>query len=377
VKKKIIGVLVAAAVVGVGLFQVVPALADTPQPLDHVIISPANISLPVTGTQHFSAQAYDSNNQTISNVTLFWLVVSGGGTISPYGDFTATTPGTFVNAIEVVAVQNSITRTAWANVTVTASTGVVSQVKVNPGAVTLKPGATKQFSAQALDVNGVALAGYSYSWSVLSGAGSVNATSGLFTAGTTAGSFTNAVQVFAANGVNGAIGQATVIVANETTPVRSQKPYMSRLDKLFNCYLGGKGFDNFLGGQWQVKNGAAVDTIKVVPGIVQAATAATSLIVIPNGQTAPVSFALTRDTPIQPKGVVPAANDRVLVVTVNDQVERIVVVKAVHPIQAPPGIRKQDDDKRDGKKTPPGWYKGNKVGWSQDKGRNNGGRKDD
>jgi hypothetical protein len=374
VKKKIIGVLLAVVVIGLALFQAVPALADTPQPLDRVVISPATVSLPVAGTQHFNAQAYDANNQPINNVTLFWLVVSGGGTINASGDFIATTPGTFYDAVEVVAVQNKITRVATANVTVTASVGPLSKVNVTPGTATLKPGATKQFSAQAVDANGIALPGYTYSWIVAAGGGTINPTSGLFSAGSTVATFTNTVQVLARSGSSAAMGQATVVVTNDASPSSSNRPpqsYLSRLDRLFNSYLGGKGFESFLGGQWQVKNGTGVDTIKVVPGIVQAATAGASLTVLPNGQTASVTFSLTAGTAVQPKGVAPAVSDKVLVVTVNDQVERVVVLKASAPVQTPPGINKKGDDKREGKKIPFGWFKGNKVGWSQDKGNHN------
>jgi hypothetical protein len=377
VKKKIIGVLLAVVVVGACLLQVVPALADTPQPLDRVVISPATVSLPVAGSQHFNAQAYDASNQPINNVTFFWMVVSGGGTINASGDFIATTPGTFYDAVEVVAVQNKITRVATANVTVTASVGPLSKVNVMPGTVTLKPGATKQFSAQAVDANGVALAGYTYSWTVAAGGGTIDPTSGLFTAGTAVATFTNTVQVLAVNGTSAAMGQATVVVTNDASPARPPQPYLSRLDRLFNSYLGGRGFESFLGGQWQVKNGTGVDTIKVIPGIVQAATAGASLTVLPNGQTAPLTFSLTDGTKIQPKGVVAAVNDKVLVVTVNDKVERVVVLKAPAPAQTPPGINKKGDDKREGKKIPFGWFRGNKVGWSQDKGDHHSDKGDD
>jgi hypothetical protein len=64
------------------------------------------------------------------------------------------------------------------------------------------------------------------------------------------------------------------------------------------------------------------------------------------------------------------------VATVNDQVERVVIVKSAPTAQVPPGIKKQDDDKRDGKKTPFGWFQGKKLGWGQDKGNHNGDRND-
>lgn len=84
-KKKILIALGSVALVGVALFQVIPALADTPNPLNHVVISPTTTTLPVGGLQQFTAQAYDNGNQAVSNVTYFWLVTAGGGSINPTG----------------------------------------------------------------------------------------------------------------------------------------------------------------------------------------------------------------------------------------------------------------------------------------------------
>jgi hypothetical protein len=364
VKKKIIGILVAVAVLGIGLFAAVPALAST-NPITSVQITPSTISIGAGGSQQFSAQAYDAGNQPVSNVKFFWLVVTEGGTINDSGLFVAGgVPGTY--SIEVVAVQGSLTQVATATVTVTESTGILDHITVTPADVTLAPGATRQFTAQGYDINNVAITGLNYVWSVTTGAGTITGT-GIntmqFTAGSNIGTFTNAIQASATQNSVNETGYANVVISTNNVP--PPKLNANVLMKMFNGYLKSFGFDNFLGGQWQVKNGTAIDMIKVIPGVVQTASD-TLLTIIPNGQTATSTFTLTSDTIIQPKKSALAADDKVVIVTVNDQTRLVVKITQVNTEQMPPGLRKQGDDKREGKDTPPGWSKGNKTGWNND-----------
>ncbi len=368
-KKKIIGVLIAVALLGVALFQAVPALADAANPIDHIQITPTGATLAVGGTQQFSAQAYDAGNQPVSNVNYFWMVVVGGGTINTTGLFTAgSVAGTYNNTVQVVAVQGSITKLANATVTVTGTAGPLDYILVIPASTTVAPGSVQQFTAQGYDVSNIAITGLTYTWSVVAGGGTISNT-GLFTAGTATGTFTSTVQASATQDAVTKTGTGTVIVATTPAPATTPKLDVKKLVRMFNGYLNSAGFDSFLGGQWQVKNGTGIDTIKVVPGVVQTASA-TSLTVMPNGQTTAVTFTLTFDTVIQPKDTTLAANDKVVVVTVNDQVNMVVKITPRTSEDTPPGLRKQGDDKREGKNTPPGWFKGKKAGWS-DKSSNN------
>jgi len=119
----------------------------------------------------------------------------------------------------------------------------------------------------------------------------------------------------------------------------------------------------FLGGQWQIKNGTTIDTYKIIPGIVQTAST-TLLTIIPNGQTNPVSFTLTSDTVMQPKNSTLAADDKVVVVTVNDVVKMVIKITINESGMIPPGLRKHEEN-RAGKDTPPGWCHGKKTGWGE------------
>jgi hypothetical protein len=363
VKKKIIGVLIVVALLGVAIFQAVPILAAA-NPIDHVKITPTSATLAVGGNQQFSAQAYDTGNQSISNVNYFWMVAEGGGgTINSSGLFTAgSVPGTYSNTVQVVAVQGSITKLANATVTITGTAGPLDHILVKPASATMSPGGTKQFKAQGYDASNIAITGLTYTWSVLTGGGTID-TAGLFTAGTATGTFTNTVQASATQEAITKTGTGTVIVTTTPAPATNPKLDVKKLVSMFNGYLNSAGFDSFLGGQWQVKNGTGIDTIKVVPGVVQTASA-TSLTIMPNGQTTAVTFTLTSDTILQPKNTTLAANDKVVVVTVNDQLNMVVKITPRSSEDTPLGLKKQGDDKREGKNTPPGWSKGKKAGWS-------------
>jgi hypothetical protein len=368
VKRKILAIIAAIAVIGVACFQVIPAVAQSNNTLDHVVITPASSILPVNGIQPFSAQAYNSENQTLSGITYQWMVTSGGGTIDTSGLFTAgKIPGIYINTVTVFAIQGNNAKIATANVTVNAALpGDLHHVKVTPVIATLVPGGTQQFTAQIFDNVNVAVTGFTYTWYVVNGSGTISS-NGLFTAGTTSGRFVDTIQVVATNGPVNVIGKATVVVKQGVTPTPAPRIDRNRLMGMFNCYLKNFGFDDFLGGQWQVKDDGVVKTIKVIPGIVQEtpAPSTTSITIKPNGQDTTITFILTSDTVIQPKGAEFIADERVVVVTVNDQVVLVVKAAPANAERLPPGLRKQDDDKRIGKDTPPGWFKGLKKGWGQ------------
>jgi hypothetical protein len=65
-------------------------------PLDHIVVSPASATVATGGTQQFTAQGYDADDNPIPNLPFTWTV-SGGGTIDGNGLFTAgLMPGAYV-----------------------------------------------------------------------------------------------------------------------------------------------------------------------------------------------------------------------------------------------------------------------------------------
>lgn len=90
------------------------------------------------------------------------------------------------------------------------STGIVARITVTPGSATLGALQTQQFFAAAYDSVGNALT-RSFSWSVSGGVGTIDASSGLFYAGTTFGSGSVSAVV------DGVTGSATVSITNNGT----------------------------------------------------------------------------------------------------------------------------------------------------------------
>jgi hypothetical protein len=149
------------------------------------IISPTTPqTIPVNGTVQFTAQAKNADGDILA-VTPTWSV-SGGGTISQTGLFTAgSTPGT--STVSVTCSGKTVTAT----VTVTA--GALLTITVTPNPVTLAILTQQQFTAVGRDANGNVVA-ITPVWSTVNPPGTINSSTGLFTAGTTIGAFPNTVR---------------------------------------------------------------------------------------------------------------------------------------------------------------------------------------
>jgi hypothetical protein len=173
----------------------------TTGPVATVTVSPSSTTLPINGTQAFTATARDGCGNTLPSAPISWLVTAGGGTISSGGVFTAgSTPGTFTNTVR--ATSGSIFGTA----SVTVSGGALASIEVSPSTSTLTINGTQTFTATGKDASGNPVP-VTVTWSVVNGGGSISPT-GVFTAGTTPGTYTGTVRA-----TSGAIsGSASVIV---------------------------------------------------------------------------------------------------------------------------------------------------------------------
>jgi hypothetical protein len=162
-----------------------PSCSNTQPVLTTITVSPASASVATGGTQQFTANGLDQFGNPVSPQPTFTWSVSGGGSISASGLFTAgsTAGGPFT----VTAASGSVSGTA--SVTVT-SPPVLTTIRVSPASASVVTGGTLQFTATGLDQFGNPVSPQpTFTWSV-SGGGSIS-TSGLFTAGSTAsGPFT-------------------------------------------------------------------------------------------------------------------------------------------------------------------------------------------
>ena len=114
-----------------------------------------------------------------------------------------TTLGTFTNT--VTATSGSLSGTA----TVIVTAGPLATITVTPNPVSLVISTTQQYTAVGKDVGGNVVA-ITPTWSVVAGGGTINLTTGLFTAGTVIGTYTNSIRA----NVGGLAGFATVLVTS-------------------------------------------------------------------------------------------------------------------------------------------------------------------
>lgn len=169
--------------------------------LSTLTVSPNPRTLAINATQQFTAVGADFSGAPVSIETT-WSVVAGGGTISPTGLFTAgSTTGTFASTVQ--ATSGGMSNRA----TVIVTAGPLATIVITPTPVSLAIGATQQFIATGRDAGGNVVA-INPTWLVESNGGAINATTGLFTAGTVPGTFANTVRAVA----NGISGVATVSV---------------------------------------------------------------------------------------------------------------------------------------------------------------------
>jgi hypothetical protein len=180
-----------------------------PGTLASMTISPANPTLAIGATQEFTAQGHDSYGNIVT-VTPSWSAMSSSGTINAStGMFTAgTLAGTVPSA--VTATSGAIS----SSTSVTVSPGTLASIVVTPASVTLAAGATQQYVATGKDAhdNSVAIEPV---WSVAVGGGTVNS-EGLFTAGSTGGTFPNTVTA-----LSGAISGSASVIVTAAPPLAS------------------------------------------------------------------------------------------------------------------------------------------------------------
>jgi hypothetical protein len=168
--------------------------------LSAIIVSPGTATVNPGGSRQFSAQGLWSDGST-STASVIWQ--TNGGAMTTSGLYLAPqASGTY----KVIATDLSGVKADTATVTV--SSGTVVSLKLSPDPATLQPGKTQQFSATATYSTGLT-GSTPVSWS--STGGSISS-SGLYTAGSTAGTY----RVIAQASNSTVKDTATVTIANAT-----------------------------------------------------------------------------------------------------------------------------------------------------------------
>ncbi|HEY0035290.1 MAG TPA: hypothetical protein VGB66_01320, partial [Longimicrobium sp.] len=173
--------------------------ASGPQMLTSLTVSPPTATVAVNGTVQLAVAGTRENIDVTTVKGAVWSV-TGGGTVSTEGLFKAgATPGTSTVTVTCGG------RSSTATITVTA--GPLATITITPDPATLAIGAQQQFTATGRDAGGNVVA-ITPVWTAASAAGTINAASGLFTAGNTPGNFPQGVRA-----TSGTItATATVIV---------------------------------------------------------------------------------------------------------------------------------------------------------------------
>lgn len=201
--------------------------------LASLTVTPNPDTTQILTTQQFTAVGRDIGGNVIP-VTVTWSVVSGGGTINGTGLFTAgTLPGTYINTVRATA-----TGGISSNATVVVTAGPLATLTVTPDPDTLLSGDTQTFTAVGRDASNNIIP-VTVTWSVVNGGGTINAGSGLFTAGGVAGTFTNTVRA-----ASGAISDLATVVVLASAPIIPiplglVAPYGIMAGASFTCITGG------------------------------------------------------------------------------------------------------------------------------------------
>jgi Ice-binding-like len=200
---------VIAAVAIAGLFTASCDVhgVSAPGTLAALSISPNPQLMAINGTQQFTAVGTDNAGATVVIVPA-WTVAAGGGTIGTSGLFTAgTLPGSYLNT--VTATIGGMSATA----TVVVAAGPLATITVTPNPVTVQSATTQLFAAVGKDASNNVIP-ITPVWTVVNSGGAIDANTGNFTAGATAGTYNNTV-----NATSGAIsGTATVTVTLTPPP---------------------------------------------------------------------------------------------------------------------------------------------------------------
>lgn len=246
-----------------GPWSNVQSLEISRPPVVTIAITPDPAEITAGETYQFRATGYDADGVEIPGVTFSWSVVHGGGSIDTTGTFTATTTaGTFKNTV----VASADGRTATATVNVVA--GSLKSISVSPAPAEVPAGKTQTFTATGYDKYRNEVSDLTVTWSVVNGGGTIDTNTGLFTAQTTVGEFTQTVQAKSGS----VTGLATVKVVPDAVAKVEVTPNPGTVDLGAVVQFAAKAYDQYNNEvtdavfQWTLSGGGTIDD----KGLVQA-----------------------------------------------------------------------------------------------------------
>lgn len=194
--------------------------------LDSVVIYPSAVAIKPGQNMGLGVLGWDERGRFIQNLRFQWSMADPrAGSVNQLGFFNASpTPGRYPNAIEVTVSQDTpqgvVEKRAFASVTVSdvARQGVLSQVMVVPGSITLTPDQKFVLGARAFDESGQPVRNVALTWEVIQPAAGIMERPGYFVAGHQTGRYLNAIQAVATQQTPGGIVQAKATITVTVEP---------------------------------------------------------------------------------------------------------------------------------------------------------------
>jgi len=175
--------------------SVITGISTGPGPVATVEVLPATATIVDGSTLSLSAFAWDASGDVVPTATFAWTVVSGPGTLSAATGDSVTLTATDVGVITVTATSSGQMDTAV--ITVRAQDpglGPLADVVVAPTAANILNGSMLVLSAWGFDATGAQVAA-TFTWTVVSGPGTLSAATGSTTTLTATGAGTIVVTV--------------------------------------------------------------------------------------------------------------------------------------------------------------------------------------
>ncbi len=160
-----------------------------PQALTSIAIAPSSATVSLNGTQQFTAIALDQNAGLMTPQPTFAWSATGVGSIDPASGIFSAGGTSGIATVTATGTVGTATQSASIKITVGTGAQTFTSLKVTPVSVTVNVNTNQQFTGIARDQNGNPMTAQpTITWSA-SGLGTIN-TSGLYSAGTAAGSAT-------------------------------------------------------------------------------------------------------------------------------------------------------------------------------------------
>jgi hypothetical protein len=194
----------------------------TPGSLDHIAINPTNATVVIFSTQIFRAQGCDKYGNAINGLTYSWTTnVAADPSDSSKGVYTANhTSGGYTDAIQVTS--GSVSGNA--QITITAEE--LDHIVISPSNPSILRNSTQKFTADGYDKYGNVINGLPFTWSADAHAGSIDSSTGVFTAGYLTGNYSDVILA-----TNGSMSSSTGVTITKPVFAKPSKLTMLSITK--------------------------------------------------------------------------------------------------------------------------------------------------